>query len=124
MYWRNGEWLGAGGGAHSHLGGLRSHQPAGLLAYIERIERGEGRIADDGADTAVDTAILALRLAEGLDLDAYGARFGPAARARVDQALAPLGGTGMLERQGATVALAERARFIASEVFVRLLPDE
>lgn len=124
VYWRNGEWLGAGGGAHSHLGGLRSHQPAGLLAYIARIERGLGRIADDGADTAVDTAILALRLAEGLDLDAYGARFGSAARARVDQALAPLDGTGMLERQGATVALAERARFIASEVFVRLLPDE
>ena len=123
VYWRNGEWLGAGSGAHSHLAGIRSHQPAGLLAYVTRIERGEGRIADDGADAAVDTAILALRLAEGLDLEAYGARFGPAARARVDRALATLDGTGMLERRGDTVALAERARFVASEVFVRLLPD-
>jgi len=91
--------------------------------FAARIERGEGRIADDGADAAVDTAILALRLAEGLDLVAYAARFGPAARARVDRALAPLDGTGMLERRGASVALAERARFVASEVFVRLLPD-
>lgn len=123
VYWRNGDWLGAGAGAHSHLAGIRSHQPAGLLAYVARIERGEGRIADDGADAAVDTAILALRLAEGLDLDAYGSRFGAAARARVDQVLAPLDGTGMLERHGSTVALAERARFVASEVFVRLLPD-
>ena len=123
VYWRNGEWLGAGCGAHSHLAGSRSHQPAGLLGYVTRIERGLGRIVDEGADAAVDTAILALRLAEGLDLEAYGARFGPAARARVDRALAPLDGTGMLERQGNTVALAERARFVASEVFVRLLPD-
>jgi oxygen-independent coproporphyrinogen-3 oxidase len=123
VYWRNGEWLGVGSGAHSHLAGSRSHQPAGLLAYTARIDDDQGRITDVGADAAVDTAILALRLAEGLDLDAYGARFGAAARARVDQALAPLDGTGMLERRGTTVALAERARFVASEVFVRLLPD-
>ncbi len=123
VYWRNGEWLGVGAGAHSHLGGVRSYQPAGLFAYVTRIEHGEGRVTDDGADAAVDTAILALRLSEGLDLDAYGARFGPIARDRVDRALAPLDGTGMLEWQGSTVALAERARFVASEVFVRLLPD-
>ena len=123
VYWRNGEWLGVGGGAHSHLAGVRSHQPAGLLAYVARAEAGHGRIADQGADPAVDTAILALRLSEGLDLDAYALRFGPTARARVDAALAPLEGTGMLERRGPSVALSERARFVASEVFVRLIPD-
>ena len=123
VYWRNGEWLGVGSGAHSHLAGVRSHQPAGLLPYVTRIERGEGRVVDDGADLAVDTAILALRLAEGLDLDAYAARFGAAARDRVNRALAPLDGSGMLERRGARIALAERARFVASQVFVRLLPD-
>ncbi len=123
VYWRNGEWLGVGGGAHSHLAGVRSHQPAGLLAYIARIEGGEGRIPDPGADPAVDTAILALRLSEGLDLDAYALRFGSTARARVDAALAPLDGMGMLERRGPSVALSERARFVASEVFVRLIPD-
>jgi oxygen-independent coproporphyrinogen-3 oxidase len=123
VYWRNGEWLGVGGGAHSHLAGVRSHQPASMLAYTARIAAGEGRIPDPGADAAVDTAILALRLSEGLDLDAYALRFGPTARARVDAALAPLDGTGMLDRRGTSVALTERARFVASEVLVRLLPD-
>ncbi|HEX9496477.1 MAG TPA: radical SAM family heme chaperone HemW [Candidatus Limnocylindria bacterium] len=123
VYWRNQSWLGVGAGAHSHLGGVRSHQPAGLVAYAARIERGDGRIADDGADAAVDTAILALRLDEGLDLAAYGARFGADARARVDRALAPLAGTGVLERTGERVALSDRGRFVANEVFVRLLPD-
>ena len=123
VYWRNGEWLGVGSGAHSHLGGRRSHQPANLRTYIERVEEGSGRLADAGADAAVDTAILALRLSEGLDLAAYGERFGAAARARVDRALAPLDGTGVLERVGSRVALTERGRFVASGVFVRLLPD-
>jgi oxygen-independent coproporphyrinogen-3 oxidase len=121
VYWRNGEWLGVGAGAHSHLAGQRSRQPGALLEYVARIERGGGRIADDGADLAVDTAILALRLDEGLDLAAYGARFGGPARDRVDAALRGLDGTGVLERHGERVALTDRGRFVANEVFLRLL---
>jgi len=121
VYWRNGEWLGVGAGAHSHLGGRRSRQPGGLVAYLARMERHDGRIADDGADLAIDTAILALRLDEGLDLAAYGARFGAPARARVDAALEGLDGTGVIERRGERVALTDRGRFVANEVFVRLV---
>jgi coproporphyrinogen III oxidase-like Fe-S oxidoreductase len=69
----------------------------------------------------VDTAILALRLDEGLDLAAYGVRFGAPARDRVDAALRELDGAGMLERRGETVALTDRGRFVANEVFVRLV---
>jgi len=122
-YWRNAEWLGVGAGAHSHLAGVRSHQPAALTAYLERIERGLGRIADEGADPATDTAILALRLEDGLDLAGYADRFGPAARARIAGALHALDGTGLLRWAGSRVALTERGRFVANEVFVRLLPD-
>ena len=121
VYWRNGEWLGVGAGAHSHLRGRRSRQPGALPAYIARVERSLGRIADDGADLAVDTAILALRLDEGLDLAAYGERFGAPARERVDAALRGLDGAGVLERHGERVALTDRGRFVANEVFVRLL---
>jgi oxygen-independent coproporphyrinogen III oxidase len=121
VYWRNGEWLGVGAGAHSHLGGRRSRQPGGLVAYLARIERHDGRIADDGADLAIDTAILALRLDEGLDLAAYGARFGAPARARVDAALEGLDRAGVIARRGERVALTDRGRFVANEVFVRLV---
>lgn len=121
VYWRNGEWLGVGAGAHSHLGGRRSRQPGALRSYLARIESGDGRIADDGADPAVDTAILALRLDEGLDLAAYEVRFGAPARERVDAALHELDGAGVLERRGETVALTDRGRFVANEVFVRLV---
>jgi oxygen-independent coproporphyrinogen-3 oxidase len=121
VYWRNGEWLGVGTGAHSHLAGQRSRHPGAVLEYVSRIERGLGRIPDDGADLAVDTAILALRLDEGLDLAAYAVRFGAPARARVDAALSGLDRTGVLERRGDRVALSDRGRFVANDVFVRLL---
>ena len=122
-YWRNAEWLGVGAGAHSHLAGVRSHQPAALTAYLDRIERGQGRIADLGADPETDTAILALRLEDGLDLAGYADRFGPAAHARIAGALHALDGTGLLRWAGSRVALTERGRFVANQVFVRLLPD-
>jgi len=121
VYWRNGEWLGVGAGAHSHLGGRRSRQPGGLAAYLARMERHDGRIADDGADLAIDTAILALRLDEGLDLAAYGARFGAPARARVDAAVEGLDRAGVIERRGQRIALTDRGRFVANEVFVRIV---
>ena len=122
-YWRNAEWLGVGAGAHSHLAGVRSHQPAALTGYLDRIERGLGRIADAAADPETDTAILALRLDDGLDLAGYADRFGPAARARVAGVLHTFDRSGLVAWDGERVALTPRGRFVANEVFVRLLPD-
>jgi len=119
-YWRNGDWLGVGLGAHSHLAGARSRNPGALLEYVERIERDGGRIPDGSADRASDTAILALRLDSGLDLARYGRRFGAAACARVTQALAAAPPS-LLEREGTLVRLSGRGRLLANEVFVPLL---
>ena len=43
------------------------------------------------------------------------------ARARVDAALEGLDGAGVIERRGERVALTDRGRFVANEVFVRLV---
>jgi oxygen-independent coproporphyrinogen III oxidase len=123
-YWRNGDWLGVGAGAHSHLAGVRSRNPGVLPAYIVAIERDDQRIVDAAADAAVDGAMLALRLDEGLDLARYGARFGQAAASRARSALRSLDGTRLLHWSGERVCLTARGRLLANEVFVRLLPDE
>ena len=123
-YWRNGDWLGVGAGAHSHLAGVRSRNPGVLPAYIAAIGRGERRIVDASADAAVDGAMLALRLDEGLDLVSYGAMFGQAATSRVRSALRSLDGARLLRWSGDRVRLTARGRLLASEVFVRLLPDD
>ncbi|HKY51612.1 MAG TPA: radical SAM family heme chaperone HemW, partial [Candidatus Limnocylindria bacterium] len=123
-YWRNGRWLGLGAGAHSHLAGVRSRNTAALPAYIAAVERGDPRIVDETADAAVDGAMLALRLDEGLDLVRYASRFGPAAASHVRAALRSLDGMRLLRWSGERVRLTPRGRLLASEVFVRLLPDE
>jgi oxygen-independent coproporphyrinogen III oxidase len=123
-YWRSGEWLGVGAGAHSHLDGVRSRNPGLLPAYVAAIDRDDARIVDDTTDAAVDGAMLALRLDEGLDLERYGARFGPGARTRVRAALRSLDGTRLVRWSGERVHLTPRGRLLASEVFVRLLPDD
>ncbi len=126
-YWRNEEWVGLGAGAHSHLGGMRSRTPAALTGYVARVEAGTGRLAivrgAAGEDEATDAAILALRLDEGLALDRYAARFGRAAAARARRGLRSLDGTGLVRWSGETARLTPRGRLLASEVFLRLLPD-
>ena len=123
-YWRSADWLGVGAGAHTHLDGIRSRNVGVLPAYVAAIERDEPRIVDAAADAAVDGAMLALRLDDGLDLSRYGSRFGPDAAARVRNALHALDGTRLLRWSGERVRLTARGRLLASEVFVRLLPDD
>ncbi len=123
-YWRNGDWLGMGAGAHSHLAGVRSRNPGVLPAYIAAIDRDDQQIVDAAADAAVDGAMLALRLDEGLDLARYGARFGQTAASRVRSALRSLDGTRLIRWSGERACLTPRGRLLANEVFVRLLPDD
>jgi oxygen-independent coproporphyrinogen-3 oxidase len=123
VYWRNGAWLGAGTGAHSHLAGVRSRRPGSLVAYIAQIDRDEPRIAEPAADEASDAAMLALRLDEGLDLAGYAARFGASAAARVRAALADPRLASLVRIDGHLARLTPRGRLLASEVFVRLLAD-
>jgi len=121
-YWRNEEWLGLGAGAHSHLGGARSRNPVSLVEYVRRVEAGEGRTPDPAADEASDTAMLALRTDEGLDLARHAQRFGAGAAGSVRAALASLDGTGLVRLRGDRARLSPRGRLLASEVFLRLLP--
>lgn len=120
-YWRNGDWLGAGMGAHTHLGGARSRNPGSLVAYCDRVERGVGRVEDPGADRAADTAMLALRLDQGLDVARYASRFGADAGDRVARALRGVDGS-LVRWHGPRVSLTARGRLLANEVFAPLLP--
>src|SRR5262249_21491553 len=121
-YWRNGQWLGVGAGAHSHLGRVRSHRPASLVAYIDEIGRGAPRRVDLGSDPGSDGAILGLRLDGGVDIGRIRARFGHDASARVTSSLRTLDGRGLLRWSGDRVRLTPRGRILANEVFVALVP--
>ncbi|WP_058854243.1 radical SAM family heme chaperone HemW [Nocardia jinanensis] len=79
-YWDGGDWLGAGPGAHSHLGGVRWWNVKHPARYADRVAHGGLPAADwedlTAADRYLERIMLALRLRTGLpltDLDAEGA---------------------------------------------------
>ena len=142
IYWRNGEWIGFGPGAHSHWGGYRFANVYSPRQYINRINEAKespGR-ATSGETLAsmphlmlveaqsddlqlADTAILALRLNEGLDLAAFERRFGRSFEDVYSEPYSEITGAGLIERGNGNIRLTDRGRFLANEVFVRLLPD-
>jgi oxygen-independent coproporphyrinogen-3 oxidase len=121
-YWRDRDWLGVGAGAHTHLLGARSANPADLRSYILRVESGKERSVDEEADPSSEAAMLALRLDSGLNLDRYEARFGAIAAMRVRSALREVEPVHLVRMMGRHARLTARGRLLASEVFVRLLP--
>jgi len=143
VYWHNGEWLGLGPGAHSHWGGFRFADVYSPKQYVERLKDAETRANPSAApaevlkampqvtftdlqspETAIaDTAILALRLNEGLDLAEFAARFGREFDDIYETPLAELAEYDLLERANGRLRLTQRGRLLANEVFVRLLPD-
>jgi oxygen-independent coproporphyrinogen-3 oxidase len=143
VYWRNGEWLGLGPGAHAHWGGFRFAGVYSPKQYIGRLKDTPAEI-DPSADPAAvldamphvsfreaqpeelamaDTAILALRLNAGLELADFRRRFDRHFEEVYAQVLPELSEHGLVERDAGIVRLTRRGRLLANEVFVRLLPD-
>ncbi len=144
VYWRNGDWLGLGAGAHSHLGGFRFADVYSPGRYVELVGETVAAGLPDTADVAAlvksmrqvtsveeqtpelamaDAVILALRLNEGLSAADFRARFGRELEDVYGAKLAELDSLGLIERVNGRFRLTARGRLLANEVFVRFLPD-
>jgi oxygen-independent coproporphyrinogen-3 oxidase len=143
VYWHNGDWLGLGPGAHSHLGGTRFADVYSPKQYIRVVaETAAGGVAAGEAREVIrsmrqvtfvdetppalqmaDTAILGLRLNEGLDVGGFERRFGTGVEEAYGDVIAEMTSLGLLERADGRLRLTERGRYLANEVFVRLLPE-
>jgi oxygen-independent coproporphyrinogen-3 oxidase len=120
LYWRRRPHLGIGPGAHTFDGErTRSWNAARLGAYLAALETGRlppgGRDVVDEATALTESAILGLRLSEGLD-----ARL--AAHPAIAPGLAWARGLGLVEESFGRTRLTEDGRLLANEVFERLLP--
>jgi oxygen-independent coproporphyrinogen-3 oxidase len=111
-YWRDGDWWGAGPGAHSHVGGVRWWNVKHPARYATLLGAGEspaaGREELSVAERHEERVMLGVRLAEGLpvrDLDEAGRA--AAARAAGDGLLVPAdlaAGRAVLTRRGRLLA--------------------
>lgn len=116
-YWDGGDWLGAGPGAHSHLGGVRWWNVKHPARYAERVAHGGLPAADwedlTAADRYLERIMLAVRLRTGLplaDLDTDGAA---AARRIATDGLVTIAGERLL--------LTDRGRLLADGVVRELV---
>ena len=79
-YWRRGEYIGFGVAASSFMAGRRFTNTRDLDDYIKCILSDHYPVVDDekveGQDAKFERVMLALRTAEGLELNAYKAEFG------------------------------------------------
>lgn len=120
IYWVDGNWWGAGPGAHSHLGDERFYNVKHPNRYIQTIEKGELPIKDSetltGADRHMEKVMLGLRLREGIPeswLDAHATA-----------ALEDLIDRGLIERAGQRVRVTKPGRLLADGIVSDLLIAE
>jgi putative oxygen-independent coproporphyrinogen III oxidase len=70
LYWRHGDYLGVGVGAHAHLAGRRSWTTRSTDRYLDAVETGGDPVAGDERldddERATERLFLGLRVAEGL----------------------------------------------------------
>jgi oxygen-independent coproporphyrinogen-3 oxidase len=135
VYWQDGDWLGLGPGAHSHLNGRRFaviRSPSGYIGramkaprpgetVTERMPQVTSEETPDERTARADAAMLALRLAAGLDEQRFARRFGLSPDETFGEALTESAGFGLIERGDGVIRLTRRGRLFSNEVFVRLI---
>ncbi|MET8653218.1 radical SAM family heme chaperone HemW [Nocardia aurea] len=116
-YWDGGDWLGAGPGAHSHVGGVRWWNVKHPARYVDRVATGE--LPSAGWETLTrderytERVMLTLRLRTGLPLADLAPEAAPAiARAERD---------GLARRTGTHLILTDAGRLLADGVVRDLL---
>jgi len=121
LYWRRRPHLALGPGAHGFDGRSRRWwNGASLTAYLAALASGHlppgGREEVDAGTAEAETAILGLRLSDGIPAVL-------AARPAVAPALAWARSSGLAEDVAGRTRLTQAGRLLADEVFVRLLPE-
>ena len=134
VYWRQGDYVGLGPGAHGFVDGVRyavERSPGRYIAAFKRPDGAEGfpspaiisREDVDPHTAAIDAVTLGLRLNAGIDEGEMRGRYVDA-WTDVEPGLAWGVEQGLLERRGGRLTLTHRGRRLANEVFVRVLEPE
>ncbi|MEO7274213.1 MAG: coproporphyrinogen-III oxidase family protein, partial [Vicinamibacterales bacterium] len=119
-YWQDGAWLGFGCGAHSTRDGVRWKNVSATEEYIQRVAANRGlaveRRALSAGERAEEALFTGLRLAEGVDVTAVGARYAQDTWGRFGPALVPFITEGIVHRDGDRIRLTRDGMLVANEV--------
>ena len=125
LYWRYGDYVGIGPGAHGRLtlSGTRYATEAARMPnlWLEKAETGNGevdRTALTREDQVTEFMLMGMRLSDGIDLD----RFERLASVPLpEHNVAELVGLGMVEQTGSILKATPRGRLVLNSVIAGLL---
>lgn len=127
IYWRYGDYIGIGPGAHGRLtlNGRRHatetpKPPGEWLKRVEETGSGENtRVALDDAEQAIEYLLFSLRLSEGLDMqrfiDISGAPLDPGAVAHLEE-------IGMIAQEQGRISATKDGRPVLNAIIRELMP--
>ncbi|WP_323768424.1 radical SAM family heme chaperone HemW [Antarctobacter sp.] len=126
IYWRYGDWLGVGPGAHGRIGTAEQRQATVAwrqpVRWLEQAEAGTGlesRISLDLTDQAGEYLMMGLRMDEGLDVDRLH-RLDPVMAS--PQAIAEMQTLGLVTLTGPTLQTTAKGRLVLNSVVAALMP--
>jgi oxygen-independent coproporphyrinogen-3 oxidase len=135
-YWRNGEYLGLGAGAHGHAAGVRYQIVKQPRVYLRRLEEKDApgyplstAVAASHpvsrAEAISDTMMTQLRLLnEGLDLDVFQTQYGQSVREIYNGTLDQMLDWELVAVQDGRLRLTQKGWFLSNQVFYRFILDE
>lgn len=126
LYWRNGDYLGIGAGAHGHVAGERWMNHPLPSTYCRAVEDRQGARANveriPAAVTMGETMMLGLRLLEdGVDAERFAVRHGRSLAEAFGPTIAELSALGLLDETPTGVRLTRRGLLLANDVCARFL---
>lgn len=121
-YWRSGDYIGFGAGAHSHITtpqapfGRRWANPRDPAAYMRGTKPEVENISPETGFS--DTVMMGLRLAEGINLESAENRFGM----KTDRStLETLSRGGLITAGNGTVRITDKGRLVANSVMAEIV---
>jgi oxygen-independent coproporphyrinogen-3 oxidase len=119
-YWTDGEWLAFGCGAHSTRGGVRWKNVSGTEDYVQRVTSGGDLVTErrvlSASDRLEEALFTGLRLSDGVDIEAIGARYAADVWDRYGEALEPFLRQKWLILEGPRLRLTREGMLMANEV--------
>ncbi len=126
-YWRNETYLGLGPAAASYIGGSRRTNRPDLGAYIEALEQHRPPPADAESlpigGRMAETAMLGMRLIEGLDRAAFAHRFAVDVLDAFPHTTRRYADQGAIAVSPSHVRLAERALFACDTILANIVAE-
>lgn len=120
-YWKNGDYIGLGAAAASHINGERFQNTKDLLTYIKDPIGQKAKELRTAKDEMGETVFMGLRMIEGINVRAFEQRFGLKLDDTYKDEIKELTDLGLIEIKNNRLRLTDKGLYMANEVFERLI---